>query len=129
MFKDGNYSGAVSLMTQRVAETIAADANVQLTGVQPIEAPRTSSGGHIPVAFIVIAFWLFFHFLGYIWRRIRYGKGVARHTGFWGGPWIGGGFGGGGGWSGGGGSSWGGGGGFGGFGGGSSGGGGASGGW
>jgi uncharacterized protein len=130
MFKDANYSGALSLMTQRVAETIAADANVQLTGVEPIARPRPSQSFHIPVALIFVGIWIFFHFLGWLWHRIRYGKSVARHTGFWGGgPWIGGGFGGGGGWSGGGGSSWGGGGGFGGFGGGSSGGGGASGGW
>jgi uncharacterized protein len=128
LFKDGNYSAALSLMTQRVAETIGADANVQLTGVQPIARPQPARGGHIPIAFIVVGFWIFFHFLGYLWRRIRYGKQVTRHSAFWGGPWIGGGFGGGGGW-GGGGSSWGGGGGFGGFGGGSSGGGGASGGW
>jgi uncharacterized protein len=127
MFKDGNYSGALTLLTQRVAETIASDANVQLAGGEPIAQPRPSRGFHVPIVFIVVAIWMFFHFLSYLWHRIRYGRSAAGHRGYWGGggPWIGGGFGG----FGGGGSGWGGGGGFGGFGGGSSGGGGASGGW
>ena len=129
LFKNNNYSGALNLMTTRVAQTIAADSKVQLTGVQNIPAARPV-GKESPMPWFLILFFgiLVFHFIRFIFRLIRYGAGGGPRGGgggFWMGPWIGGGgFGGGGGWSGGGG-----GGGFGGFGGGSSGGGGASGGW
>lgn len=127
LFKSNNYSAALNLMATRVAQTIATDANVQLTGVQNIPAPRQHRDETpMPWFFVVFLIILVFHFIRFIFRVIT-GGGSGRRGGggFWMGPWMGGGFGGGGGggWSGGGG------GGFGGFGGGSSGGGGASGGW
>ena len=122
LLKQGDYSGVVRLLTLRVADVIAQDAGVQLTGAQaPAPAPEQSAPG-IPVAgvaFLVIIaiivlatpplrralFWM-----------LLFNSGFGGRGG--GGGWGGGGFGGGGG-----------GGGFGGFGGGSSGGGGASFGW
>jgi uncharacterized protein len=123
LLKQDNYSGAVTVMTTRVAQTIAADAGVQLSGV-PELPKRRGSDDRIP------AFWVFAGLFIFIWLMSRIGR--RRRRGFM--PWIfpGGGFGGGGwssgggGWSGGG---FGGGSGFGGFGGGSSGGGGAGGSW
>ena len=130
--KQNDYDGAVKLMTLRVANTIAQDSGVQLTGTsQPEPVADGQNDGLsaraifwiIVVIIIVLAtplrkvlfWWLLFN---------NWGSGSR------------GGWGGGGGWSGGGGGGWsgggfggGGGGGFGGFGGGSSGGGGASGGW
>ena len=130
LFKDGNYSAALNLMTTRVAQTIADDAKVQLTGVQPLPQHQAQREVHFPPFLVLFLIVIIFHIIGAIYRRIRYGSGVSRGGGgFWGGPWIGGGGFGGGGYSGGGGGFSGGGGGFGGFGGGSSGGGGASGGW
>ena len=129
MFKEGNYSGALTLMATRVAQTIADDAKVTLAGIPAAPRQQPSQQPHIPGIFIIFGLAILFHLIASIYRRIRYGAGYARsHGGFWGGggPWIGGGFGGGGF---GGGGFGGGGGGFGGFGGGSSGGGGASGGW
>ncbi|HEY3930694.1 MAG TPA: TPM domain-containing protein [Candidatus Koribacter sp.] len=125
MFKEGNYSGALTLMATRVSQTIAEDAKVTLANVPP--APRSQPQRHfdVPGIFIVFFIAILFHLIAWIWRMARYGRTyTTRHGGFWGGggPWIGGGFGGGGG-------GFSGGGGFGGFGGGSSGGGGASGGW
>lgn len=116
--KQNDYDGAVKLMTLRVANTIAQDAGVQLTGAsQPEPVSNEPDNGLSPraifwiivVIIIVLAtplrrvlfWWLLFNSFG----------GGSR------GGWGGGGFGGGGG------------GGFGGFGGGSSGGGGASGSW
>ena len=127
LFKQGDYSGALTLMADRVAQVIADDAKVTLADAPP-PRPAQHKQFHFPGFWIILLIWLFFHFIGYIYRRARYGR-TARWSGG-GGPgfWIGGG-GFGGGFGGGGGSSWGGGGGFGGFGGGSSGGGGASGGW
>jgi uncharacterized protein len=125
LLKQSDYSGAVKLTTERVAEVIANDAGIQLTGTHP--PPQGDERPQIPlsaiVAFVVIAiivlatplrrvlfWWLLFN------SGSRWGGGYR--SGGWGsGGWGGGGFGGGGG-------------GFGGFGGGgSSGGGGASGGW
>ena len=126
LFKAGNYSAALSLMTNRVAQTIAADAKVQLTDVPALPQTQPSRQKGVPIGLIIFLIWIGVFIVSTI-RRVR--RGITGYRGGgWGGPWIGGGFGGGG-WSGGGGSSWGGGGGFGGFGGGSSGGGGASGGW
>ncbi len=124
LLKQQDYNGAVTVMTTRVAQTIAADANVQLTGV-PELPKRRKSDDRIP------AFWVFVGLFIFIWLMSRIG-GRRRRGMFM--PWIfpGGGFGGGGwssgggGWSGGG---FGGGSGFGGFGGGSAGGGGAGGSW
>jgi uncharacterized protein len=118
LLKQGNYSGAIKLVTLRVANVIAQDAGVQLTGAQapsaPMPLPGISAGTIIwiiIIAIVVLAtplrkvlfWWLLF-------------SGGPRWGG--GGGWGGGGFGGGGG-----------GGGFGGFGGGSTGGGGAGGSW
>src|SRR5437667_2189363 len=117
LLKQGDYSGAVSLMTLRVADVIAQDAGIQLTGARPRApaqeepSPGISLAGIaviIVIAIIVLAtplrkvlfWWLLFS------GGPRWGGGYRR------GGWGGGGFGGGGG------------GGFGGFGGGSSGGGG-----
>jgi len=121
ILRQGDYSAAVKLLTQRVAETIAADAGITLsTKTQrppPSEAdrPQTLPFGVIAFALLVI-FLLLFTRLGR-WMLLGWlfsGGGGGRS-----------------GWGGGGGAGWGGGfgsgGGFGGFGGGSSGGGGASG--
>jgi uncharacterized protein len=128
LFKEGNYSAALNLMTTRVAQTIADDAKVQLTGVEPLPQSSQRHESRFPPFLILVIVVVIFQIISSIVRRIRYGPGVSRGGGgFFGGagPWIGGGFGGGGG----GGFGGGGGGGVGGFGGGSSGGGGASGGW
>lgn len=124
-FKAGNYSAGVTLMTERVADTIAADANVTLENTQPVPPPRRHHQQNFPGVLIIFFIAIFFHAIGYIYRRMRYGRSARWGGG--GGYWMGGGWGGGG--FGGGGFGGGGGGGFGGFGGGSSGGGGASGGW
>lgn len=137
----GDYAGAVTLMTSRVAEVIAKDAGVALEGVpararpEPIAAvPAGAIGAVIVVALIVI-------FLVVVWALSKAGRGGSGRSGgsgflsglLWGillnsmsgrgggyggssGGWGGGGFGGGGG-------------GFGGFGGGGTGGGGAGGSW
>jgi uncharacterized protein len=123
-FKQNNYDAGINLMTLRVANVIASDAGVQLTGATaPEPQPQSDHGSGISgpriffiivIAIIVLAtplrkvlfWWLLFGGGG----RGGWGSGG-------GGGWGGGGFGGGGG------------GGFGGFGGGSSGGGGASGSW
>jgi uncharacterized protein len=121
LLKQRNYDGAVSLVTQRVAEVIAQDAGIQLTGVrappQPAARPGLSPRAVftlILLAIIILAtplrkvlFWWLLLGGGPRWGGGGYGSG----------GWGGGGFGGGGG------------GGFGGFGGGSTGGGGAGGGW
>jgi uncharacterized protein len=127
LFKDNNYSGALSLMTTRVAQTIADDAKVQLADVPPTPQYHSKQEEHIPWFLVFFLIVIVFNVIRGIINRIRYGAVASRRMGggLWGGPWIGGGFGGGGG----GGFGGGGGGGFGGFGGGSSGGGGASGGW
>jgi uncharacterized protein len=136
----GNYSGALLLMTQRVAAVIAKDRGVTLSSLagQPVpsgnEGETSPAGGPNLEGFLTLAilmFFAFFSLLGFIVPllrgRSRYGR--AHGVWWWGGPWFMGGMGGG--WGGG---SWGGGGfggdgGFGGFGGGSFGGGGASGSW
>jgi uncharacterized protein len=143
LLRSGDYSGAVTLMTTRVADVIAQDAGVTLQGVP---APASPSGGSIPpkaavvVGLIVIAIFIFV-----VWAAVsgRSGGGHGRPGGgggflsglLWGmllnsgrGGYGGGGWGGGGGFGGGFGGG-GGGGGFGGFGGGSTGGGGAGGSW
>ena len=117
LLKQGNYNGAIKLVTLRVANVIAQDAGIQLTGAQQAPPERTTAPGIsagtivwiVIIAIVVLAtplrkvlfWWLLF-------------SGGPRWGG--GGGWGGGGFGGGGG-------------GFGGFGGGSTGGGGAGGSW
>jgi uncharacterized protein len=134
LLRNGDYNGAVMLMTRRVAETIAADQNITLATLADVPNPaasKTSSNGGRPSAFTVIFIlvWIFFIVI-WILGLIRRGSNNSRGRGRGGfiGPWFfgGGGISGGGSWGGGGG---GGGGGFGGFGGGSFGGGGASGSW
>jgi len=131
--RQGNYDAAVLLMTRRVADTIAADRGVTLSGA-PLAPPRLTRNQRaspgIPLIFILF---VIFVILGAI-RRAASPAAAARYRrggGWWIGPMIGGmgGFGGGGGGFGGGFGGGGGGGGFGGFGGGMSGGGGASGSW
>ncbi|MEO6119402.1 MAG: TPM domain-containing protein [Terriglobales bacterium] len=117
----GNYGGAVSLVTNRVAQTIAQDAGVELLGITA-PPPRKRRNSGIP-GWLILLIFIFFPVLGSILRAL--GLMAPRRRGYWGGGGFGGGFGGGGFGGGGGGS----GGGFGGFGGGFSGGGGASGGW
>ncbi len=116
LLKQNDYSGAVSLMTMRVANVIAQDAGVQLTGDQP-SVPETrgqpDTGMSLAgiVVLVIIGLLLLFTPFGrlLLWGMLLGGRGGGGYSG-------GGGFGGGGG-------------GFGGFGGGSSGGGGASGSW
>jgi uncharacterized protein len=121
LLKQNDYGGALLLMTSRVAEVIAKDAGVELTGARP-EAPVQEEPSPRPSAFRIL--FIIFIILIVLFTPLR------RFV-FW---WLllgggrGGGWGGGGSWGGGGGFG-GGGGGFGGFGGGSSGGGGASGSW
>ncbi len=122
LLRQNNYSGAVLLMTSRVADVIAQDAGVTLSGARPVVAPQPqeqprrglSSGGLVLLVILVLLV-LFVPPLRRMlfWLLLFSGGG----GGYGGGSYSGGGgFGGGGG-------------GFGGFGGGSSGGGGASGGW
>jgi len=124
ILKQGDFRAAVSLLTQRVAETIAADAGVTLNSqVQRAppsepEQPQTIPLGVIAFVLLVIFLLLFtgvgrWMLLGWLFSG---GGGRSSYRGGWGS---------GGGWGGG----FGGGSGFGGFGGGSSGGGGASGSW
>lgn len=133
--KQGDYDSAVSLMVTRVAQVIADDAGVQLTGARSYSEPQSDSGSTPSliwtlVVLLVIGSWFFRFFI----KRAQQATGIGgRRRGirndWW---WLGGGGFGGGGFGGGGfggGGFGGGGGGFGGFGGGSSGGGGASGGW
>jgi uncharacterized protein len=137
LLRQANYSGALLLMTKRVADAIAAGRGVKLTSVPAIPyAGAQPPRGGIPIGQIL--FLLFFFglpALGWLLPLLLSGavtnpnrRGYAGRRpwimgGYWPGTWMGGGFGGGGG------AGWGGGGGFGGFGGGSFGGGGASGGW
>lgn len=128
-----DYDGAVSLLTQRVASTIAADQNIALNGAsapppsssEPDESFLSTSS---IVRLVIVVVFLFFPISGFFLRLLFGGLGGPRRRGggwgmggpgYGGGSWGGGGFGSGGG----------GGGGFGGFGGGSFGGGGAGGSW
>lgn len=120
--RQADYSAALELMTNRIAQTIAQDAGVTLTGTT-VRPRRKRSNSGIPTWLILLLFILFPVFGSFL-RML--GLARPRRRGYWGGGGFGGGFGGGGF---GGGGFGGGGGGFGGFGGGSSGGGGASGGW
>jgi uncharacterized protein len=142
LLKGGDYSGAVSLMTLRVANVIATDSGITLDNAQappqpePLSAPPAGASILVVIALIVIAVlvvWVLSRaggggrgsggsgFLsGLLWSMLfssLSGRGGGSRGSSWGGGgWGGGGFGGGGG-------------GFGGFGGGSTGGGGAGGSW
>ncbi len=135
LLRQSDYSGAVLLITQRVAAVIADDQKVTLDNLSGVSTPQPqpeSDNSPAPlgniVEFLIIAVFIFFPLIGFL-LRLLFGFGGSgrsrRGGGMWmGGPWYGGGsMGGGGSWGGGGG------GGFGGFGGGSFGGGGASGSW
>jgi uncharacterized protein len=115
LLKQNDYSGAVSLMTSRVADVIAQDAGVQLTG----ERPRVPAAGRQPDAGMSLGGIVVLIIIGLILLTTPFGRLLLWGLLLGG---RGGGYGGGGGFGGGGG-------GFGGFGGGSSGGGGASGSW
>lgn len=122
LLKQGNYDGAIRLMTLRVANVVAQDANIQLTGATQTES-RESRGTGLSAGAI---FWLIVIVVFVLATPLR--RVLFWWLLFSGGPrWGGGGFGGGG--FGGGGGGGGGFGGFGGGGGGGFGGGGASGGW
>ncbi len=138
LLRAGDYGGAVTLMTSRVANVIAQDAGVTLEGAQPQPPPGNSPRPEAPAAFVV--FVVIAIVILVIWAIARGGGGGSRPGGGGGGFWSGlllgmlmnSGRGGGGSWGGGGfggGFGGGGGGGFGGFGGGSTGGGGAGGSW
>jgi len=121
--RQSNYSGAILLMTSRIADVIAQDAGITLTGARPeiSEQPQEhlgkgiSPGGMVVLAIIIVLVLFVPPLRRILFWMILFGGGG-------GGGYRGGGYSGGGGFGGGGG-------GFGGFGGGSSGGGGASGGW
>ncbi len=118
--KQGDYSGAVSLMTLRVADVIAQDAGIQLTGARPRAPAQEEPSPGIPLSGIAVIIIIAIIVLATPLRKVLFWWLLFSGGPRWGGGsggWGGGGFGGGGG------------GGFGGFGGGSSGGGGASGGW
>lgn len=119
LLQQNDYNGAVSLMTARVADVIAQDAGIELTGdrpqfTSPQGAPqRGLSGKQLLILGIVLLIIMFTPLRSVLFWILLSGLGGGGGGGYRGG---GGGFGGGGG-------------GFGGFGGGSSGGGGASGSW
>lgn len=135
LLRQNDYSGAILLLTQRVAAVIAADQKVTLNALSGVPPPASAEPDNMPlpistlVWLVIIAVFVFFPVAGFILRLLFAGSmlGGPRRRGGWGmgGPPYGGGSWGGGGFGG----SGGGGGGFGGFGGGSFGGGGASGSW
>jgi len=119
-----DYDSAVTLAAGQVAQVIATDAGVTLTGAPEVEQQTVHHGGSIAPFFVFLLIFLFFGGFGLLRVLLFAGLfgGGSRGT-----PWLGSGFGGGGGGGFGGGG--GGGGGFGGFGGGGFGGGGAGGSW
>jgi uncharacterized protein len=140
ILRQGNYDAALLLVTRRIADVIAQDAGVTLTGPSPVKNYQRDNQSTSGPGLIVGLVFLFF-FISIIFRIFRGGPrggGGGGGSAWWIAPligssigrggWGGGGFGGSG-WSGGSGGGGGGGGGFGGFGGGSFGGGGAGGSW
>ena len=116
LLKQNDYNGAVSLLTMRVADVIAQDAGVQLTGARPsIPTARPEPDKGLSVGGVVVLLIIFLILVSTPFGRLLLFSMLLGGRGG-GGGYGGGGFGGGGG-------------GFGGFGGGSSGGGGASGSW
>jgi uncharacterized protein len=132
--RQGNYDAAVTLMTRRIADVIAQDRGITLSGAPP-PAPQTNGSGQGQDSSGILGLLLLGVFIFFLYAMIKRGGGSGRGrgggSGWWIAPliassmgrggWGGGGFGGGG--------FGGGGGGFGGGGGGSFGGGGAGGGW
>jgi uncharacterized protein len=117
LLKQDDYNGAVSLMTLRVADVIAQDAGIELTGARPRAPAEPQEEQHSGFSILVLlAIFLVVMFIPPL-RRLLFWFVLFNLGGGSSGGRGGGGFGGGGG------------GGFGGFGGGSSGGGGASGSW
>lgn len=123
LLRQNDYNGAVSLMTSRVADVIAQDAGIQLTGdrpqlpVQRGQPDAGLSGKQLLILGVIILIVLLTPLRKILFWMLLSGMGGGGGRGGYGGGYSGGGgFGGGGG-------------GFGGFGGGSSGGGGASGSW
>ena len=121
LLKQNDYAGALLLMTSRVAEVIAKDAGVELTGARAEALPQPEPSQPPSVFRILFIIFIILIVLLTPLRRLVFwwlllGGGRGGGWGGGGGGWGGGGFGGSGG-------------GFGGFGGGSSGGGGASGSW
>ncbi len=123
LMRSGRYSDALLLVTRRVADVIAQDSGIQLTGAQPLPQPPAGpqdqedegpSLGTV-VAIIVVVIVLLFTPLRRVVFWILLSQIFSSGRRSYGGGWSSGGFGGGGG--------------FGGFGGGSSGGGGASSSW
>jgi uncharacterized protein len=120
LLRQNDYNGAVSLMTSRVADVIAQDAGIELTGARPqlpvqprVQPGRQRSGKQLLLLGVILLIVLLTPLRKLLFYFLLFGGG---------GGYGGGGYSGGGGFGGGGG-------GFGGFGGGSSGGGGASGSW
>lgn len=130
LLRSGDYAGAVTLITSRVATVIAQDAGVALDN-QPQIRPAAHRRQNSPAGTVLISALIFFFIVVPILRLIFGGGGGGGGLGFLLGMLLGsgGGYRGGGGGFGGGGFGGGGGGGFGGFGGGSTGGGGAGGSW
>jgi len=122
LLKQSDYEGAIKLVTLRVANVIAQDASIQLSGASQPPPPQTRGPGISPGA-IVLVIILIIIVLATPLRKVLFWWLLFNGASRWGGGYSGGG-----GW-GGGGLGGGGGGGFGGFGGGSTGGGGAGGGW
>jgi uncharacterized protein len=115
--RQNNYDAAILLVTQSVANVIAADRGVTLSGPRPAPPPANSEDqGRMPPGAVILVILAFLVFLGImrILRRAMFGPGRYPRGGggWWIGPMIGGG------WGGGGFGGGGGGGGFGGFGGG-----------
>jgi uncharacterized protein len=134
LLRSGDYAGAITLMTVRVASVIAQDAGVTLDNQPPMAATRQRPAPGSGAGAVVVIFILFFIVISILRAIFRGGGGGGSGLGFLLGMLLGsGGFGGGRGGYGGGGfggfGGGGGGGGFGGFGGGSTGGGGAGGSW
>jgi len=127
LLKSGDYAGAVTLMTGRVASVIAEDAGVTLENQPRLAAPEQQPAPHIGPGTVLLLVFIFFFIVAPILRMIFRGGGGSGCLGLLLGMFLGSGGGGGGGGGFGGGGF--GGGGFGGFGGGSTGGGGAGGSW
>jgi uncharacterized protein len=132
LLRQNDYNGAIEAATWQLAQYIAADRGVTLSGQPPRLQVKSSpdENGRFPFGWIIFALILLFMLIGSRRGGPR-GRGIGPRGGggWWIGPMMGGGSGWGGGGFGGSGGGYSGGGGFGGFGGGSSGGGGASGSW
>jgi uncharacterized protein len=101
-FRSNNYDAGIQLMTRRVADVIAADRGVTLTGASPPPPDQDTPPGRIPPFVIPLAIFFIFFLLRSIGRGGRGGG-----SGWWIWPLIGMGIGGGGGFGGGGaGGSW-----------------------